>query len=408
MGFTVPGPADPRPAVSGAGQRVFWVLDTPAAKRTSPGPRPFLEWTGIGAPRPDHLEGLLPDALELLTLALLPDVGPRTVLELVARAPLADLVAHPRDHSDILRPRAVHALENGQARRRAEDEWKRALAGGAAIVGLSDDSYPDFLRHAYDPPPVLYVKGKLKADEGSSSVGIVGCRNASPQGAALARCLARDLADAGATIVSGLARGIDTSAHLGALDARGRTVAVLGSALDRLYPRENARLADDLCERGALVSEFPLGTGPSAGQFPRRNRILAAWGRGVVVVEAARRSGALVTARHALDEGREVLAVPGHPSHSGAWGTNQLIVDGATLVRDAGDVARALGWELPEGGPEPDGDELLAALRPGAPTSLEEIEARCPRPTAEILARLGELELVEKVRRLPGPLFVRA
>ncbi len=348
------------------------------------------------------------DTLDLLTLALLPDVGPRTVRELATRGPLADLLARPRDHSDLLRPRALSALETGEGRRRAEDEWRRALAARAAIVGLFDPAYPDLLRRTYDPPPVIYVRGKLVPDEGPSSVAVVGSRSASPQGVALARRIASDLAAVGATIVSGLARGIDTAAHQGALDARGRTVAVLGSSLDRLYPRENGRLAESICERGALVSEFPFGTSPAPGQFPRRNRILAAWGRGVVVVEAARKSGALVTARLALDEGREVLAIPGHPSHSGAEGTNQLIVDGATLVRDAGDVARALDWELPEKRSRPEGDDLLAALRLGAPTSLEEIEARYPRPTAEILARLAELELLEKVRRLPGPLFVRA
>jgi DNA processing protein len=351
----------------------------------------------------------VPSTLDLLTLALLPEVGPRTVRQLAEREPLADVLAHPRRHADLLRSPALSALEGGLARKRAEEEWQRALASHAAIVGLCDSAYPEFLRQTYDPPPVLYVKGKLNPDEGSWSVGVVGSRSASPQGVALARRMAKDLAAAGATIVSGLARGVDTAAHQGALDARGRTVAVLGSSLDRLYPRENSRLAEAICERGALVTEFPFGTPPAPGQFPRRNRILAAWGRGVVVVEAAQKSGALVTARLALDEGREVLAVPGHPSHSGAQGTNQLIVDGATLVRDAGDVARALDWELPvEAGAEPEKDELLAALRLGAPTSLEEIEARCPRPTAEILARLAELELLEKVRRLPGPLFVRA
>jgi DNA processing protein len=348
------------------------------------------------------------DTLDLLTLALLPDVGPRTVNELATRGLLADVLANPRRHSDLLRPSAQWALERGEGRRRAEAEQRRASAAGATIVGLFDASYPLFLRQTYDPPPILYVKGKLLSDEGPSSVAVVGSRSASPQGVTLARRIATELAAAGATIVSGLARGIDTAAHRGALDARGRTVAVLGSSLDRLYPRENGRLAEAVCEHGALVSEFPFGTGPAPGQFPRRNRILAAWGRGVVVVEAAHKSGALVTARLALDEGREVLAVPGHPWHSGAQGTNQLIVDGATLVRDAADVALALDWELPEKSSAPEGDELLAALGAGAPISLEEIEARCHRPTAEILARLGELELLEKVRRLPGPLFVRA
>lgn len=349
------------------------------------------------------------DTLELLTLTLLPDVGPRTVRELAARGPLRDALARPDDHSDLLRASARSSLKSGEARRRADAQRARAHDIGAEIVGLSDPGYPQLLLRTYDPPPVLYVKGKLTADEGPWSVGIVGSRSASPQGVSLARRMSADLARAGATIVSGLARGIDAAAHLGALDVRGRTVAVLGSALDRLYPRENSKLGLSIAENdGALVSEFPFGTGPAPGHFPRRNRVLAGWGKGVVVVEAARRSGALVTARLALDEGREVLAVPGHPSHALAEGTNQLIVDGATLVRDAADVARALEWEIRPSAIEPEEDALLAALRPGAPASLEEIEARCRRPAAEILARLAELEFADRVRRLPGPLFVRA
>jgi DNA processing protein len=279
---------------------------------------------------------------------------------------------------------------------------------GGRIVALSDPDYPLLLSRIYDPPPVLYVKGKLRADEGASSVAIVGARAASPQGVAVARRVARDLAGGGATIVSGLARGIDTAAHRGALDAEGRTVAVLGSALDRLYPRENEALASAIAERGAVVSEFPLGTSAAPGHFPRRNRILAGWGWGVVVVEAALRSGALVTARIALDEGRAVMAVPGHPSHPNSAGTNQLIVDGAPLVRDAADVARELGWPAPRAASERVADAVLAALRPGAPASLEEIQERSGRPTAELLARLTELEMAERVRRLPGPLFVRS
>jgi DNA processing protein len=354
--------------------------------------------------------GIVADTLELLTLTLLPDVGPRTVRELSERGSLPDALSHPDDHADLLRPPARAALKSGDARREAAAQLARARDAGAEIVGISDPRYPDSLRHTYDPPPILYVKGKLEAEEGPWSVGIVGSRNASPQGVALARRMSKDLAGAGATVISGLARGIDAAAHRGALDARGRTVAVLGSALDRLYPRENSGLAIAIADGGgALVSEFPFGTSPAPGHFPRRNRVLAGWGKGVVVVEAARRSGALITARLALDEGREVLAVPGHPSYPGAEGANQLIVDGATLVRDAADVARALEWEISAPATEPAGaDALLASLRPGAPASLEEIEARCGRPTAEILARLAELELADRVRRLPGPLFVRA
>ena len=348
------------------------------------------------------------ETLDLLTLALLPEVGPRAVRDLRARGTAAAVLGSPGDGPDLLPARAASLLRSGEARRRAEEEMRRAVALGIRIVGLGDEDYPAFLRQIYDPPPVLYVRGKLRGDEGPWSLAIVGSRAASPQGTALAQRMARELAAGGATVVSGLARGIDTAAHKGALAAGGRTVAVLGAALDCLYPRENEALASAIADRGAVVSEFPLGTPPAPGHFPRRNRILAGWGRGVVVVEAALRSGALVTARLALDEGREVLAVPGHPSHAGAGGTNQLIVDGAPLVRDATDVARELGLPAPAVAGQGAGvDAVLDALRPGAPASIEEIRERSGRPTSELLVRLTELEMAEKVRRLPGPLYLR-
>jgi DNA processing protein len=219
--------------------------------------------------------------------------------------------------------------------------------------------------------------------------------------------MSRELAAAGATIVSGLARGIDTAAHQGGLDASGRTVAVLGSGLDRVYPPENAALARAIEADGAIVSEFPLATPPLPHHFPQRNRLIAGWSRGVVVVEAARRSGALNTARTAADEGREVMAVPGHPSQAAWEGTNQLLRDGAALVRDARDVAAELGFELPAPGTQPIQDPLLAALRGDAPLSLEALQARSGLETPDLLARLSQLELRDEVRRLPGALFVR-
>jgi DNA processing protein len=299
-------------------------------------------------------------------------------------------------------------LASGAAQRRAEAEARRAAELGIRIVGLDAPEYPELLREIHDPPLVLYVRGSLVAGEGSRSVAIVGSRASSAEGCALAHAMARDLAAAGATIVSGLARGIDSAAHGGALAAGGRTVAVLGSGHDRLYPPENAGLAERIAGSGALVSEFPLGTDPRPGNFPRRNRVIAGWGRAVVVAEAAERSGALVTARCALDEGRDVLAVPGHPAHETSAGTNQLIVDGAPLVRSAADVARevGLGFESVER-PDFEVDGILGALRSDAPASIEEIQQRCGRSTSELLTRLTELEMADKVRRLPGPLFIR-
>jgi DNA processing protein len=345
---------------------------------------------------------------DLLTLSLLPGMTPRGCRDLAARGVLSDALARPDDHGDLLTSPARALLKSGAARRRAQEEQDKVAALGARLVGRDDPGYPELLLHVYDPPPVLYVRGVLDAGEGERSVAVVGSRAATPQGSALARALARDLAAAGMTIVSGLARGIDTAAHRGALDAGGRTVAILGSGLDRLYPVDNAGLADAVAARGAVVSEFALGTTPQPGYFPRRNRVIAGWGRAVVVVEAAQRSGALVTARCALEEGREVMAVPGHPSSPVSAGTNALIRDGALLVRGAADVAESLGLELPAAPADEADDPVLAALSVAAPRSLEELQRQSGRAASEVLGRLTELELAKRVRRLPGALFVRA
>jgi DNA processing protein len=346
--------------------------------------------------------------LDLLTITLLPGVGPRTARALCGRRGLGDLLAHPQSCEDLLPAGALRAIRSGAARRRAEAEMDRAVRANIRIVGCEEPDYPVLLRRIYDPPPVLYVRGALGAEEGSSAVAIVGARAASPQGCALATSMAADLARSGVTVVSGLARGIDSAAHRGALAAGGRTVAVLGSGLDRVYPRENEPLADAIAAAGAVVSEFPLGTDPRPGNFPRRNRLIAGWGRAVVVVEAAERSGALVTARAALEEGREVMAVPGHPSHPLSAGVNSLIRDGAALVRDARDIAQEAGFviDVTENGGRA-ADDVLGSLRRDAPSTIEEIQAKSGRPIEELLQRLSELELAARVRRLPGALFVR-
>ena len=335
--------------------------------------------------------------LDTLTLALLPGVGPRTLRE-----------AEGRDPREVLPAVAVGLLESGEARRRAEAELQKAGKAGVQIVAWGDEEYPELLRRAYDPPPVLWVRGTLVRSE--RAVAVVGSRGASPAGRLAARAFGRDLAAAGLTVVSGLARGIDTAAHEGALDAQGRTVAVLGSGLDRMYPRENAALADRIAAGGgAVVSEFPLGTTPEPGHFPRRNRVIAAWSTATVVVEAESRSGALGTARCALEEGRDVFAVPGHPSQPTSAGTNQLIRDGAPLVRDAADVLSELGLSPATVAPPcaGDGDSLWTALRSDAPSTLDELQARCGRAIPDILGELTRLELAAKVKRLPGGLYVR-
>jgi DNA processing protein len=343
---------------------------------------------------------------DLLVASFLPGSRSRWMQALLAERPLAAVLAYPRDHADVLPPPALAALRTGEARRLADEEARRAAAAGVRIVARDELEYPQWLRRIVDPPLVLYVRGSLQADEGERSLAVVGSRRCTQAGLAWARSAARELARAGLTVVSGLARGIDTAAHEGALQGGGRTVAVLGSGLDRVYPPENVRLSHTLTERGALVSELPLGMGPRPEHFPRRNRLIAGWGRAVVVVEAAVRSGALVTARLALDEGREVLAVPGHPGSLTAGGTNALIRDGAALVRDAADVLGEMGLTVAVRSADAEAG-LLAALDRDDPRGIDEIQAQTGRPIQAVLAELATLEMEDKVRRLPGALYVR-
>jgi DNA processing protein len=338
---------------------------------------------------------------------LLPGVPPRAVAQLRRRAVLADVLAHPEAFDDLLSDEARALVSSGRASERADLEIAASGRLGISIVGLDEDAYPGRLRRTFDPPPVLYVRGRLADGEDTPAVAVVGARAATPLGTSLAAAIGRELASWGATVVSGLARGIDTAAHQGALEGPGRTVAVLGCGLDRMYPKENAGLAERIAGSGAVVSEFPLGTPPLPDHFPRRNRVIAGWSQATLVVEAAARSGALNTARYAAEEGRDVLAVPGHPSQAMSAGTNQLIRDGAGLVRHAADVAAEIGLEVPEAAASTHGDPLLRVIARDSPATLEELKARSGLETAALLARLTELELQDAVRRLPGPLFVR-
>jgi DNA processing protein len=253
-------------------------------------------------------------------------------------------------------------------------------------------------------------------------VAVVGSRRASPYGLAVARVLARDLAAAGVTVISGLARGIDAAAHGGALGAPlGRAVAVLGSGLDVIYPPEHRRLAAAVMDRGALVSEFPPGTPPLARNFPRRNRVISGLARGVVVVEAAAGSGSLITARLALDQGREVYAVPGPITAGGSLGTHQLLREGARLTTSAADVVEEFpadviakvvqGLAVRQSGPpadlEPDALEVWKSLDPGIPVAIDDLARETGLAVPALVAALLGLELRGLARALPGPRYVR-
>lgn len=372
-----------------------------------------------------------------LRLARSRNVGPRTFVHLLRRfgsatealAALPDLAA--RGGSPDYHPCSAET---------AEAEIEAGEAAGAQLVVLGDPAYPPLLLQIDTPPPVLWLMG----DAGlvaRRSVAIVGARNASALGLRTARRLARDLGEAGSVVVSGLARGIDAAAHEGAL-ATG-TVAVLAGGLDRIYPPENAGLAERIASEGALVSEVAMGVEPTSRHFPKRNRLVAGLSEGVLLIEAASRSGSLITARYALDQGREVMAVPGAPEDPRAAGCNALIRDGAALIRNAEDVLELLvpprapggargmaeeGGEFLFDGLPPDFDgaadeDILAALEDfddegtddgGAlaeqilrllgphPIEVDELARRCGAAPAQLSLALLELELAGRIETHPG------
>ena len=280
----------------------------------------------------------------------------------------------------------------------ARTELSRGADAGATLICYGSSEYPKALYDLADPPPLLWARGDISLLN-KPSIGMVGARNASSLGGRTARMLASELSEQGHVIVSGLARGIDTSAHIASLEHG--TIAVLAGGVDVIYPSENAHLARDISLKGLLISEQPMGLAPQARHFPRRNRLISGLSIGLVVVEAAAKSGSLITARNALDQGREVLAVPGHPFDARASGCNMLIRDGATLVRSAADVL-----------------ETLAPLAPDAPVLQPELSLNIPPPPPErrglaetaalhqqILSRLGPSPLPEDqlIRDLAQP-----
>ncbi|WP_425257390.1 DNA-processing protein DprA [Rubrivivax sp. RP6-9] len=281
------------------------------------------------------------------------------------------------------------------------------------VLALGDPLYPPRLLQTADPPLLLYVQGSL-ALLGADSLAIVGSRHATPQGLEDARAFARALGDAGLVVVSGLAQGIDGAAHAGALDSRAGTIAVVGTGLDTVYPKAHRALAARIAEHGALVSEYAPGTPALPENFPQRNRIIAGLSLGTLVVEAALRSGSLITARLASEAGREVFAIPGSIHAPQAKGCHALIQQGAKLVQEAADIVDELrGQRRPLAAPPAaedtapaDADPLLDALG-DTPATLDALQARCGWPTAALSARLLEMELDGAVARLPGGLFQR-
>ena len=366
-------------------------------------------------------------------LNMTPGIGPRAAAKLLERFGSAGAVYHAtRSQLEQLRlpPEAVDSIIARDLQPAAEAEIDAVRKLGGDILLLDDGVYPSSLREIYDPPIVLYVKGAWSECLDQPCIGLVGSRRCSTYGQNAAMMLARDLAKLGMTIVSGFARGIDAAAHRGALEAGGRTVAVLGTGLDELYPRDHKKLAADiLAHGGALVTQFPLKTPPVSENFPYRNRIISGLSLGIVVVEAAENSGSLITARLAMEQNREVFAVPGNITSRNSFGTNYLIKGaGAKLVQQWQDVAAELPQPLAArflppavSGKKSTADRLslvpegLSAtetsvfklLTPDSPAHVDWLVDKSKLPVSQLTAALLTLEIKDLVRALPGRCFVR-
>jgi DNA processing protein len=373
--------------------------------------------------------------LQWLALGLTPGLGPTRVRRLVEHFGTVGAIFHASltelEATGML-AMSAQAIATGKALELASEECGKAAAAGGQIITLDSAGYPAQLKQIYDPPPILYVKGCAEALS-QPGIAMVGTRHPTPYGIGMAERLATDLAARGLVIFSGMARGVDTASHRGAVAGKGRTVAVFGTGIDVPYPKENTRLSEQiLASGGALISEFPVGTFPAPQNFPIRNRIISGIAIGVLVVEAAEYSGTRITARCALEQGRDVFAVPGNVTNKNSWGPNTLIKQGAKLVATWEDVFEELPENIrlalkPAEGLESKAEEtaslfandgklsphesrIYALLKADESTQIDEIVERLEPElsSSEIFAALFELELAGKVRQLPGKNFVRS
>ncbi|HEX4037972.1 MAG TPA: DNA-processing protein DprA [Acidobacteriaceae bacterium] len=369
-----------------------------------------------------------------VALAMTPGMGPRRILRAVERCGRAARVLHlPLTELEGLGMPAQSAqfLASGEAAHAADQELEKAAGTGAAVVTYGDEAYPERLREIFDPPALLWLRGDATL-LARPALAVVGTRHPTPYGTGMAGRLSRDLAQRGLTILSGMARGVDTAAHKGALEAKRPTIAVWGTGVDVIYPKENKSLAEQIVrEGGAILSEYPLGTFPAPQNFPRRNRILSGMSVGVLVIEAGEYSGTRVTARCALEQNREVFAVPGNVTTKNAWGPNLLIKQGAKLTSCWEDVWEELptsiraALEQSEGfaseatseaslfeeSPLPPSEaRVFSVLRPDEALQMDEILEKLEQElsSSEIFTALFELELAGRIRQLPGKNYVRS
>src|SRR5216117_3518327 len=357
-----------------------------------------------------------------IALNMLPTVGPvrlRRLLE-VFKEPQQILAAKRSELRKVegIGNEVADQISNWESTVDLVAEIGRIREFGATVITQESPSYPKSLRQIHAPPIVLYVWGDLE-ERDHHAIGIIGARRTTHYGMESAKKLAYQLAYAGLTVISGLARGIDTASHQGALAAKGRTIAVIGAGLARLYTPENAALAEKIrAGNGAIVSEFSMEIEPDRQTFPMRNRIISGWSHGVLVVEAGLNSGALITAAQALEQGRSVYAVPGHINAPSAMGSNRLIQQGAKLVMDASDILDDLQILLPETKPSP--EAAARALPPlsnedlrvyGAidviGTAIDDLLEKSKLPSSIVSSTLLQLELKRLVKQLPGKYFVK-
>ena len=343
-------------------------------------------------------------------------IGPVRLRRLIERfGSLEDAwTASHRDLSSVLDSASAEAVVSGRREIDLDREMERIERAGAHVLTIADPSYPRLLKEVPSPPPVLYVRGSLTpADE--KAVAIVGTRKATPYGRDVSEAMARDLAAFGVTVVSGLALGIDAQAHRGAVAAGGRTIGVLGCGVDVIYPPIHRKLYEEVAESGAVVSDYPMGTGPAGANFPPRNRIIAGLSLGIVVIEAPSRSGALITVDFAADYSRDVFAVPGSVLGEHSRGSHKVIRDGARLVTSAADVCQDLGLGTVEPGQPKqqtlpltaEEQHLLNYLR-WEPQHIDEIAEAASLSAGECGALLTMLELKGAVRDKGGQNYARA
>ena len=373
------------------------------------------------------------DLADWIALNMIRGIGPRTANLLLDRfGSPANVFASSRETllAEGLKPATIEQLHDTEILDKAQAEIERLEAFGAQVITLADETYPQMLREIYDPPIALYIQGDLNAALASPAIAVVGSRRCSTYGTNAANFLARELAAHGVTIVSGLARGIDGAAHRGALEAGGKTVGVIGTGLDVIYPKEHKKLAEELIATGAIVSEFPLGTPPLAQNFPYRNRVISGLCLGVLVVEASEHSGSLITARLASEQGREVFAVPGNITSQTSFGPNYLIKDGAKLVQHWRDVIEEFPQQIKEAllGVEPSSktkditpiqpafeevalspneQKLLALLAADVASHIDELLLSSGLSSPELTSALLGLEMKDRIKALPGKCFVK-